>query len=83
LNNASYVGPINFFDAQFHDHGNGAMGDVLGQNLNSFDITELLRRIARSGNPNAREALLVTIIPGGKPASDAKPLVGSIELTRQ
>ena len=83
LNNASYVGAINFFDAQFHDHGNGAMGDVLGQNLNSFDITELLRRIARSGNPNAREALLVTFVPGGKPASDAKPLVGSIELTRQ
>jgi tyrosinase len=83
LNNASYVGAINFFDAEFHDHGHGAMGDVLGQNLNSFDISELLRRIARSGNPNAREALLVTIVPGGRPAADAKPLVGSIELTRQ
>jgi tyrosinase len=83
LNDTSYVGAINFFDAQFHDHGNGAMGDALGQNLNSFDITEVLRSIARSGNPNAKQALLVTIIPGGTPASDAKPLVGSIELMQQ
>jgi tyrosinase len=83
LNNASYAGAINFFDAQFHDHGHGAMGDALGENLNSFDITAVLRNIARSGNQSAQQALLVTIVPGGKPASDAKPLVGSIELTRQ
>ncbi len=83
LNNASYAGAINFFDAQFHDHGHGAMGVALGQNLNSFDITDLLRRIVRTGNPNARQSLLVTIVPGGKPAADAKPLVGSIELVRQ
>lgn len=83
---ASYVGNINFFDAEFHDHGGGAQGDALGENFYSFDVTELLRRIARGGGNaggNAGRSLLVTFVPGGTPAAGAQPLVGTIELHRQ
>jgi hypothetical protein len=83
LGRASYVGNINFFDAEFHDHGNGAMADVLGENFFSFDVTQVLQGIARSGNPNARDALLVTFVPGGTPSPGAKPLVATIELSIQ
>jgi hypothetical protein len=83
LGKASYVGNINFFDAEFHDHGNGAMADVLGENFFSFDVTQVLKGIARSGNPNARDALLVTFVPGGTPSPGAKPLVATIELSIQ
>ena len=84
LSQQSYVGAINFFDAEFHDHGNGAMDMAIGENFFSFDVTELLKRIARSGNAaNARDALTVTFVPGGKPAPGGKPLVSTIELVRQ
>jgi tyrosinase len=83
LDDASYAGHINFFDAEFHDHGNGAMADVLAQNLYGFDVTGLLQGIARSGNPDAREALLVTFVPGGVPTPGGKPMVGTIELVRE
>lgn len=83
LNAASYVGAINFFDAEFHDHGKGKLGDALGENFFSFDVTELLQRIARSGSQNARQSLLVTLVPGGRPTAGAEPLVATIELRRQ
>ena len=85
LDDASYAGNINFFDAEFHDHGAGhdAMNMALGQNMYSFDITDLLQAVVRSGNPDARQALLVTFVPGGVPTPGAKPLVASIELMLQ
>ena len=55
---STYVGNINFFDAEFHDHGNGAMGDVIGENFQSFDVTDILRRFARDGVSDARNALV-------------------------
>ena len=80
-NARTYIGTINFFDAEFHDHGNGAKGDVLGENFYSFDVTEVLRRLVRSGaKPGALE---VTFVPGGRPTPGAKPLVGSIQLVWQ
>jgi hypothetical protein len=79
----SYVGFINFFDAEFHDHGHGAMGTALGENLYSFDVTGLLRKLARRGDPSARESLLVTFVPGGRPSPGGKPMVGTIELVRE
>lgn len=82
LGRASHVGNINFFDAEFHDHGGGAMADVVGENFYSFDVTDLLRGIARR-NEDARDALTVTFVPGGRPAAGAAPLVSSIELMRQ
>ena len=79
---ANYVGDINFFDAEFHDHGNGALGDALGENQYSFDVTGILRGFASSGVTGARDALAVTIVPAGRPAG-GRPMVGRIELVRQ
>ncbi|HSR65725.1 MAG TPA: hypothetical protein VLM17_09025, partial [Xanthomonadaceae bacterium] len=76
------AGAIHFFDAEFHDHGGGAMADVLGENLFSFDVTRLLRRHARSGDTSARDSLLVTLVPAGTPTG-GQPMVGVIELLRQ
>jgi tyrosinase len=78
-----YVGNINFFDAEFHDHGHGRMADALGENFYSFDVTELLKKIARSGASNADDALIITFVPGGNPTPGARPLVATIELVRQ
>ena len=75
----SHVGFIHFFDAEFHDHGHGAMGTALGENLYSFDVTALLEGLARAGVV-ARESLQVAFVPGGRPTPGGRPLVGSIEL---
>jgi len=83
LNPNTYVGNVNFFDAEFHDHGDGKSDDALGENFYSFDVTDLLRRMLDSGTGKARETLAVTFVPGGRPNRDAKPMVGSIELVWQ
>jgi tyrosinase len=81
---ASYVGAINFFDAEFHDHGNGDKGDVLGENFYSFDVTEILQGIAHSGRrADLRNLLYVTFVPAGTPTAGGNPMVGTIELARQ
>ncbi|HEY1142120.1 MAG TPA: tyrosinase family protein [Lysobacter sp.] len=80
---SGYVGTINFFDAEFHDHGHGAMGDALGENFYSFDVTDVLKKLARSGTQDARKSLQVIFVPGGKPTAGAEPLVATIELRRQ
>lgn len=80
LNSKSYVGNINFFDAEFHDHGNGALSDALGDNFYSFDVTELLRSMVNSGAVRAGDTLALSFVPGGTPTAGAKPLVGSIEM---
>ncbi|WP_159015798.1 tyrosinase family protein [Cognatiluteimonas profundi] len=78
----NYVGNINFFDAEFHDHGGGAMAEALGENFYSFDVTSILQRLARN-NVHAPDSLLLTIVPGGRPNPNAKPLVASMQLIRQ
>jgi hypothetical protein len=82
LDQAHYAGNINFFDAEFHDHGNAAMDVALGENLFSFDVTPLLEGFRRGGGPAARDGLLVTIVPAGMPAG-GQPMVGTIELRLQ
>jgi hypothetical protein len=82
LEPANYVGNINFFEAEFHDHGDGAMAEALGQNLYSFDVTPILQQLARN-NVRAPNTLLLTIVPGGGPNPRAEPLVASIQLIRQ
>jgi hypothetical protein len=82
-NRENYVGTINFFDAEFHDHGHGRMGEALGENFYSFDVTQVLEKIARTGNPGARNALQLIVVPAGMPNPNAKPLIGTIELVRQ
>jgi hypothetical protein len=83
LSPAVYVGAINFFDAEFHDHGNMKMDTALGENFFSFDVTRVLQAIARSGDPSAAGALQLSFVPGGKANASAKPLVATIELVRQ
>jgi hypothetical protein len=75
----NYVGNINFFDAEFHDHGGGAMDEALGENFYSFDVTPLLRHMANAGI-HSSNSLKLTLIPGGRPTQGANPLVASIEL---
>ena len=82
LEPTNYVGNINFFDAEFHDHGGGAMAEALGENLYSFDVTSILQQLARN-RVHAPDTLLLTIVPGGHPNPKALPLVGSIQLVRQ
>jgi tyrosinase len=79
----TYAGNINFFDAEFHDHGHGNMGDALGENFFSFDVTDILQRIARHGGSDAHASLWVTFVPAGTPTAGGKPLVSTIELVRQ
>lgn len=82
LGRDNYVGNINFFDAEFHDHGNGAMAEALGENFYSFDVTPLLRRMARAGI-HSSTSLVLTLVPGGRPTRGANPLVATIELVLQ
>ncbi|MCC8363309.1 tyrosinase family protein [Lysobacter sp. A6] len=83
LNKNTYVGAINFFDAEFHDHGTShQLDEALGPNFYSFDVTELLRRFERGGTV-ARDALQVTFVPGGKARADAGAMVATVELVRQ
>ncbi|MGH8086422.1 MAG: tyrosinase family protein [Lysobacter sp.] len=79
----NFVGSINFFDAEFHDHGGSRLDEALGENFFSFDVTDILLRIAGRRHRGARDALLVAFVPGGRPRADARPLVASIELVRQ
>jgi len=83
LNKDDYVGAINFFDAEFHDHGGGMMAEALGENFYSFDVTKVLQAIARSGDHSASGALQLSFVPGGTANPKAKPLVATIELVRQ
>jgi hypothetical protein len=78
----NYVGNINFFDAEFHDHGGGAMAEALGENFYSFDVTSILQRLA-GNNIASSDTLLLTILPGGQPNPRAKPLIGSMQLILQ
>lgn len=82
-NRDNYIGTIDFFDAEFHDHGHGRMGEALGENLYSFEVTQLLQRIARTGNPGARDELHLIVVPAGAPNPKARPMVGTVELVRQ
>lgn len=83
LNKDDYVGAINFFDAEFHDHGHGMMAEALGENFYSFDVTRVLQAIARSGDRSASGALQLSFVPGGSVNPNARPLVATIELVRQ
>jgi hypothetical protein len=87
LDKASYVGDINFFDAEFHDHGTSAAGasasEALGDNAYSFDVTRLLQSMLGKSGTAASNALRVTIVPAGAPTASAEPLVSTIELVQQ
>ena len=82
---SQYAGAIHFFDAEFHDHGNGSkLDEALGENFTSFDVTDLLKNIARKPHSTAtRDMLFVKFVPGGKPEAGANPMVAQVDLVRQ
>jgi len=82
-NRAHYVGNINFFDAEFHDHGAGSgLDTALGENFYSFDVTDVLRGFARKGVAT-EDALTAVFVPAGRPTAGSRPMVATIELVTQ
>ncbi|KGQ20219.1 Tyrosinase family protein [Lysobacter dokdonensis DS-58] len=81
----NYVGNINFFDAEFHDHGGGSKLDTaLGDNIYSFDVTPLLSGMAKTSRAStARDQLFVKIVPGGTPETGADAMIAQVDLIRQ
>lgn len=82
---ATYVGNINFFDAEFHDHGTGSkLNEALGENFTSFDVTPHLKNIARRAHASTTsEMLFVKIVSARKPATGSEPMIAQMELVRQ
>lgn len=73
------VGTINFFDAV--RQGEDAQSLATDESFVSFDITNHVRRLHLEGHLKSEPS--VTIVPEGQPATDAKPIIGSIELAFQ
>ena len=73
------VGMINFFNAV--RHGEHAQALANDERFFSFDITNLTRRLQSEGRLEAEP--LVFIVPAGEPATNAAPVIGSIELVLQ
>jgi tyrosinase len=71
------VGTMNFFDAVSH----GEEAHVNDDNFVSFDVTSLIRRWHLEKGLKAEPS--ITIVPVGEPATDAKPIVGSIKIIAQ
>jgi hypothetical protein len=71
------IGTINFFDAVSH----GEEAHVNDDNFVSFDVTNLIRRQQLEGR--LKNEPVVTMVPAGEPAADAKPIVGSIQVIAQ
>lgn len=74
------VGTMNFFNAVSHsdDEAHSVIND---ERFVSFEITSLMRRLQLDGQLKAQP--WVTIAPAGEPETDARPVIGSIELTLQ
>jgi len=70
-----YVGNLNFFEAE-HQHEGSTADKFL-----SFDITELAKKLKAKGQISDKAEL--TIAPAGKPAAEAKPVIGDVSLVEQ
>lgn len=73
------VGTINFFNAVAHGEHTEAL--ARDERFVSFDVTSLARSLQTEGQLKAEPS--VTIVPAGEPASNAKPIIGAIELILQ
>jgi tyrosinase len=78
-----FVGSIQFFDAEFHDHGQSELDEALGENFYSFDVTPLLQRLAAAHAIRKDVPLELVLVPGGRPTPGARPMVGTIQLVWQ
>jgi tyrosinase len=75
---ANFIGAITFFDAVPMNHDRrdrqaGAMDMEEGPSF-TFDVTRLVKRL------KVADRFDITIVPHGKPAAEAKPVIGDIEL---
>jgi tyrosinase len=70
---AHRVGTINFFDAVMQ-HGQSSK-------FFSFDITDIVKGL--QANRLLQDKPVITIVPAGKPAADAKPVVGEVSILEQ
>ena len=73
------VGIINFFDAV--RHGEQFAGEQQSTKFVSFDITELAHNL--HDKKLLSEKPVVTIVPFGKPAADARPVIGEVSIVEQ
>jgi tyrosinase len=81
---AHHVGVLNFFHAHPAGNGGHAHGDAAGSKSDRFyrfDITDLAKTLQSKGSLSERPT--VTIAPAGRPAAEAKPLVGEITLIEE
>jgi len=80
LNQASAhrVGTINFFGAVTHHEVAPNQPD---SKFFSFDITDIVKGL--QANKLLQDKPVVTIVPSGKPAADAKPVVGEVSILEQ
>jgi hypothetical protein len=69
---------MNFFDAVPHS---GHEPTTMSGKSKSFDVTAVVRRLRAEGR--AGTAPSVTIVPAGRPASQARPVIGDISLVGQ
>jgi tyrosinase len=81
-----YVGTINFFNFVQHGdaHAAAAAPRAPGRSKErfvSFEVTSKIR--ALNSNRAIREKPVITIIPVGKPAENAHPVIGKVELVVQ
>jgi tyrosinase len=78
---AHRVGTINFFGTATQ-HALAAAGQMqMNSKFFSFDITDIVKGL--QANKLLQDKPVVTIVPAGKPAADAKPVVGEISIQEQ
>ena len=75
LNNAYYVGTVNFYNAVRLE---GADPDSKDQRVFSFDITRIVRNLISKGRLNSETT--VTFKPGGVPVDGAQARIGRLHL---
>jgi hypothetical protein len=57
-----------YYDAEFHDHGQSELDEVLGENFYSFGVTGQLERRARAGAIRRDVPIGLVVGPGGRTA---------------
>ncbi len=76
---AHRLGRVNFFEAVTHQEG--APGEQEMPRFLSFEITDVVKGL--QANKLLQDKPVVTIVPAGTPAADAKPAVGDVSIVEQ
>jgi hypothetical protein len=72
---------LNFFGAAHHHATASAAPSALTPRFVSMDVTSVARALQSQGTLSQKPA--VTVLPVGKPAEAAKPVIGEITLVAQ